>query len=194
MDGTSGHPFILEVFSSSQPEIFNRICPSKLTYLLLSTNCCQSKHFHSVGVLISCTVTYLVCTQMRVCHVEGLLPYLTSSFETETFITGLRSCNNKQLVVWLRQVSCVLSVTTTGYHKGQPYVSDPKVKGFIQWTKTLKDNVVLQRTAVSGHYCYPHPPQKCTQQMADSSSKRKTQTGSFKNVFWILEHICTLKV
>lgn len=117
VDGTSGHPFILEVFSSSQPEIFRRICP----------------------------MTYLVCTQMRVCKVEGSLPYLTSSFETETFITG--------------------------YHKGQPYVSDPKVKSFIQWTKTLKDNVVLQKTAVGGHYCYPRPPQKYTQSMADSSAQ-----------------------
>ncbi|TMS14572.1 RPA-related protein RADX [Larimichthys crocea] len=117
VDGTSGHPFILEVFSSSQPEIFNRICP----------------------------MTYLVCTQMRVCHVEGSLPYLTSSCETETFITG--------------------------YHKGQPYVSDPKVKSFIQWTKTLKDNIVLQKTAVGGYYCYPHPPKKYTQSTADASAQ-----------------------
>lgn len=117
VDGTSGHPFILEVFSSSQPEIFRHICP----------------------------MTYLVCTQMRVCHVEGSLPYLTSSFETETFITG--------------------------YHKGQPYVSDPKVKSFIQWTKTLKDNVVLRKTAVGGHYCYPRPPQKYTQSMVDTSAQ-----------------------
>ncbi|KAI3373110.1 hypothetical protein L3Q82_006439 [Scortum barcoo] len=116
VDGTSDHPFILEVFSSSQPEIFSRICP----------------------------MTYLVCTQMRVCQVDGSLPYLTSSCETETFITG--------------------------YHKGQPYVSDPKVKSFIQWTKTLKDNVVLQRTSVGGHYCYPRPPQKCTQSMTDASA------------------------
>uniref|UniRef100_A0A3Q1I4W0 Uncharacterized protein n=1 Tax=Anabas testudineus TaxID=64144 RepID=A0A3Q1I4W0_ANATE len=104
VDGTSNHPFILEIFSSSQPEIFTHICP----------------------------MTYLVCTQMRVCQVEGSLPYLTSSCETEMFITG--------------------------YHKGQPYVSDPKVKSFIQWTKTLKDNVVLQKTAVGGYYCYPRPP------------------------------------
>ncbi|XP_051258025.1 RPA-related protein RADX [Dicentrarchus labrax] len=117
VDGTSDRPFILEVFSSSQPEIFSRICP----------------------------MTYLVCTQMRVCQVEGSLPYLTSSCETETFITG--------------------------YHKGQPYVSDPKVKSFIQWTKTLKDNLVLQKTAVGGHYCYPSPPQKCTQSMADASAQ-----------------------
>ncbi|XP_029304445.1 RPA-related protein RADX isoform X2 [Cottoperca gobio] len=116
VDGTSDRPFILEVFSSSQPEVFSHICP----------------------------MTYLVCTQMRVCQVEGSLPYLTSSCETETFITG--------------------------YHKGQPYVSDPRVKSFIQWTKTLKDNVVLQKTAVGGHYCYPRPPLKFTQSMADSSA------------------------
>uniref|UniRef100_A0A3Q0S576 RPA1 related single stranded DNA binding protein n=1 Tax=Amphilophus citrinellus TaxID=61819 RepID=A0A3Q0S576_AMPCI len=117
VDGTSDRPFILELFSSSQAEIFSRICP----------------------------MTYLVCTQMRVCHVDGSLPYLTSSCETETFITG--------------------------YHKGQPYVSDPRVKSFIQWTKTLKDNVVLQKTAVGGYYCYPRPPRMFTQSVADASGQ-----------------------
>ncbi|CAB1421968.1 unnamed protein product [Pleuronectes platessa] len=95
VDGTSGHPFILEIFSSSQPEIFN-------------------------------------C-------------YMPNSCETETFITG--------------------------YHKGQPYVSHPQVKNFIQWTKTLKDNVVLQKTAVGGHYCYPCPPKVFTQSLADVSAQ-----------------------
>ncbi|XP_014852320.1 PREDICTED: uncharacterized protein CXorf57-like isoform X2 [Poecilia mexicana] len=117
VDGTSDRPFILELFSSSQPEIFNQICP----------------------------MTYLVCTQMRVCQVEGSLPYLTSSCETEIFITG--------------------------YHKGQPYVSDPRVKSFIQWTKTLKDNVVLQKTAVGGHYCYPPPPRRFSQSATDTSGQ-----------------------
>ncbi|XP_029030531.1 RPA-related protein RADX isoform X2 [Betta splendens] len=116
IDGTSNHPFILEIFSSSQTEIFSRICP----------------------------MTYLVCTQMRVCQVEGSLSYLTSSCETEIFITG--------------------------YHKRQPYVNDHKVKTFIQWTKTLKDNIVLQKTAVGGHYCYPHPPPVFTQSITDSSA------------------------
>ncbi|TNN79221.1 putative protein CXorf57 [Liparis tanakae] len=114
VDGTSGLPFVLELFSSSQPEVFSRICP----------------------------MTYLVCTQMRVCHVEGSLPYLTSSCETETFITG--------------------------HHKGQPYVSDPGVKRFIQWTKTLEDNAVLQKTAVGGHYCYPRPPREFSQSLEDA--------------------------
>ncbi|KAF7664198.1 hypothetical protein LDENG_00185380 [Lucifuga dentata] len=117
IDGTSDHPFILEVFSSSQPEIFNHISP----------------------------MTYLVCTQMRVCWVDGSLPYLTSSCETEVFITG--------------------------YHKGQPYVCEPKVKDFIQWTKTLKDNIVLQKTAVGGHYWYPQAPQILTQSMVDTSGQ-----------------------
>ncbi|KAM7397758.1 hypothetical protein PAMA_005877 [Pampus argenteus] len=115
VDGTTDQPFILELFSSSQPEIFSRICP----------------------------MSYLVCTQMRVCHVEGSSPYFTSSCETQTFITG--------------------------YHKGQPYVSDPKVKSFIQWTKTLKDNFILQKTAVGGHYCYPRAPKIFTQSTADTS-------------------------
>ncbi|XP_028321895.1 RPA-related protein RADX [Gouania willdenowi] len=109
VDGTSDQPFILELFSSSQPDVFTQICP----------------------------MSYLVCTQMRVCRVDGSLLYLTSSCETETF--------------------------TTGCHKGQPYVSDPKVKSFIQWTKTQKDNAVLLRTAIGGHYCYPHPPNVFTQ-------------------------------
>uniref|UniRef100_UPI003AAD73EB RPA-related protein RADX n=1 Tax=Centroberyx gerrardi TaxID=166262 RepID=UPI003AAD73EB len=117
VDGTSNHPFILEIFSSSQPEIFNHVCP----------------------------MTYLVCTQMRVCQVEGSPPYLTSSCETEMFITG--------------------------YHKRQPYVCDPRVKSFIQWTKTLKDNVVLQKTAVGGHYFFPHAPRVFTQSMADNSDQ-----------------------
>ncbi|XP_051748683.1 RPA-related protein RADX isoform X2 [Ctenopharyngodon idella] len=103
VDGTNDSPFILEIFSSSQPEIFNNICP----------------------------MTYLVCTQMRVCE-TGCSVYLTSSTETQLFITGC--------------------------HKKQPYVNEPKVKAFIQWTKTLKDSVMLRRTAVGGHYCYPPAP------------------------------------
>ncbi|XP_017291017.1 RPA-related protein RADX [Kryptolebias marmoratus] len=116
VDGTSEQPFILELFSSSQPEIFSQICP----------------------------MTYLVCTQMRVCQAEGSSPYLTSSCETEIFVTG--------------------------HHRGQPYVSDPRVKSFIQWTKTLRDDAVLQRTAVGGHYCYPPLPKIFTQS-TDSSGR-----------------------
>lgn len=37
-------------------------------------------------------------------------------------------------------------------------MNEPKVKAFIQWTKTLKDSVMLQKTAVGGHYSYPPAP------------------------------------
>lgn len=115
---------------------------------------------------------------MRVCQVDGSVLYLTSSCETEMVITGWHSCNNKSLKIictnsmqW--QTNSLSSTPTTGYHKGQPYVSDPTVKNFIQWTKTLKDNTVLQRTAVGGYYCYPHPPKMFTQSMADASGEGK---------------------
>ncbi|XP_055082694.1 RPA-related protein RADX [Periophthalmus magnuspinnatus] len=117
VDGTSDLPLIIEMFSSSQPEIFSHICP----------------------------MTYLVCTQMRLCHVNGGLPYLTSSCETRMFITG--------------------------YHKGQPYVSDPKVKSFIQWTKTLKDNVILQKTTLGGYYSYPRAPKIFIQSVESASGQ-----------------------
>ncbi|XP_030638882.1 RPA-related protein RADX [Chanos chanos] len=104
VDGTFDTPFILEIFSSSQPDIFNNIAP----------------------------MTYLVCTQMRVCREAGFPLYLTSSSETQLFVTGC--------------------------HKRQPYVNTPKVKAFIQWTKTLKDMAVLRKTAVGGYYCYPPAP------------------------------------
>lgn len=96
VDGTSNHPFILEIFSSSQSEIFSCICPSKSAvsaHILYSSSTCEHLNF---VFLMSSSVTYLVCTQMRVCQVEGSLPYLTSSCETEMFITGLE---NKYLII-----------------------------------------------------------------------------------------------
>ncbi|XP_035382635.1 RPA-related protein RADX isoform X1 [Electrophorus electricus] len=117
VDGTSDCPFILEIFASSQPEIFNNICP----------------------------MTYLVCTQMRVCREAGSSLYLTSSAETQLFITGC--------------------------HRKQPYVSDPKVKVFIQWTKTLKETTVLRKTRVGGHYCYPPPPPTYTPSTSSTPSR-----------------------
>ncbi|KAM9440778.1 RPA-related protein RADX [Clarias gariepinus] len=122
VDGTSDSPFILEVFASSQPEVFNSICP----------------------------MAYLVCTHMRVCRGagpssgSGSTLYLTSSSETQLFITGC--------------------------HRKQPYVSEPKVKAFIQWTKTLKDSAVLRKTSVGGYYCYPPPPPTFTPNTTSDST------------------------
>uniref|UniRef100_W5NC42 RPA1 related single stranded DNA binding protein, X-linked n=1 Tax=Lepisosteus oculatus TaxID=7918 RepID=W5NC42_LEPOC len=118
MDGTSDTPFILEIFSTSQPEIFSRIQP----------------------------MTFLVCTQMRVCRdASHSVPYLTSSNETQIFITGC--------------------------HKGQPYTSNPQVKSFIQWTKTQTDAGALKRSVIGGHYYFPPAPPVFTQTITDGTAQ-----------------------
>ncbi|NXK02428.1 RADX protein, partial [Herpetotheres cachinnans] len=108
IDGTSDQPFILEIFATSQPDVF--------------------KHIHPM--------TYLVCTQMRVVRDLTENPsstiYLTTSNESQIFITG--------------------------WHKGQPYTKDTKVKNFIQWTKTQSEADQMKKTVIGGYYPFPRPP------------------------------------
>ncbi|XP_016061893.1 PREDICTED: uncharacterized protein CXorf57 homolog [Miniopterus natalensis] len=64
-DGTSEQPFIVELFSTSQPEIFENICP----------------------------MTYFICTQLKVVRNNNQVPkllYLTTTNESRVFITGHR--------------------------------------------------------------------------------------------------------
>ncbi|NXC14969.1 RADX protein, partial [Corythaeola cristata] len=81
-------------------------------------------------------VTYLVCTQMRVVRDLTENPsstiYLTTSNESQIFITG--------------------------WHKGQPYTKDTKVKNFIQWTKTQSEADQMKKTVIGGYYPFPRPP------------------------------------
>uniref|UniRef100_A0A8D0KUJ3 RPA1 related single stranded DNA binding protein, X-linked n=1 Tax=Strix occidentalis caurina TaxID=311401 RepID=A0A8D0KUJ3_STROC len=108
IDGTSDQPFILELFATSQPDVFEHIHP----------------------------MTYLVCTQMRVVRDLAENPsstiYLTTSNESQIFITG--------------------------WHKGQPYTKDTKVKNFIQWTKTQSEADRMKKTVIGGYYPFPRPP------------------------------------
>ncbi|XP_072191963.1 RPA-related protein RADX isoform X1 [Excalfactoria chinensis] len=108
IDGTSDQPFILEIFATSQPDVFERIHP----------------------------MTYLVCTQMRVVRDLSENPshtiYLTTSNESQIFITG--------------------------WHKGQPYTKDTKVKNFIQWTRTQSEANQMRKTVIGGYYPFPRPP------------------------------------
>nr|BAB14859.1 unnamed protein product [Homo sapiens] len=64
-DGTSEQPFIVELFSTSQPEIFENIYP----------------------------MAYFVCTQLKVVRNDNQVPkllYLTTTNESGVFITGHR--------------------------------------------------------------------------------------------------------
>ncbi|KAM6426870.1 RPA-related protein RADX isoform 3-T3 [Liasis olivaceus] len=108
IDGTSEQPFIVELFATSQPDIFEQIHP----------------------------MTYLVCTQMRVerniSENGSNTVYLTTSLKSQIFITG--------------------------WHKGQPYTKDPKVKNFIQWMKTQEEASYMDRSIIGGYYLLPPLP------------------------------------
>ena len=45
-----------------------------------------------------------------------------------------------------------------GWHKGQPYTKDTKVKNFIQWTKTQNEADQMKKTVIGGYYPFPRPP------------------------------------
>ncbi|KFQ07065.1 Uncharacterized protein CXorf57, partial [Leptosomus discolor] len=131
IDGTSDQPFILELFATSQPDVFEHIHP----------------------------MTYLVCTQMRVVRDRGENPsstiYLTTSNESQIFITG--------------------------WHKGQPYTKDTKVKNFIQWTKTQSEADQMKKTVIGGYYPFPRPPNNflkyCKNNKVESVLKAIGETG-----------------
>ncbi|KFR10781.1 Uncharacterized protein CXorf57, partial [Opisthocomus hoazin] len=131
IDGTSDQPFILELFATSQPDVFEHIHP----------------------------MTYLVCTQMRVVRDLSENPastiYLTTSNESQIFITG--------------------------WHKGQPYTKDTKVKNFIQWTKTQNEADQMKKTVIGGYYPFPRPPNDflkyCKNSKVESVLKAIGETG-----------------
>ncbi|KAF2975855.1 hypothetical protein EK904_008912, partial [Melospiza melodia maxima] len=105
IDGTSEQPFILELFATSQPDVFEHIHP----------------------------MTYLVCTQMRVMTENpSRTVYLTTSNESQIFIKG--------------------------WHKGQPYTKDAKVKNFIQWMESQSEADQIKKTVIGGYYPFPRPP------------------------------------
>uniref|UniRef100_A0A663ENW5 Uncharacterized protein n=4 Tax=Accipitrinae TaxID=8955 RepID=A0A663ENW5_AQUCH len=104
-------------------------------------------------------MTYLVCTQMRVVRDLTENPsstiYLTTSNESQIFITG--------------------------WHKGQPYTKDTKVKNFIQWTKTQSEADQMKKTVIGGYYPFPRPPNNflkyCKNNKVESVLKAIGETG-----------------
>ncbi|XP_069747165.1 RPA-related protein RADX-like isoform X2 [Narcine bancroftii] len=105
VDETSAEPFILELYCTSQPEIYQRLHP----------------------------VTFLVCCQMRVVKNKfNNTTYLTSSYETQIYITG--------------------------YHKGRPYTTNTTVKRFLQWAKSQHEKDFLKKSLIGGYYSFPPLP------------------------------------
>ncbi|XP_058845546.1 RPA-related protein RADX-like isoform X1 [Acipenser ruthenus] len=114
-------------------------------------------------------MSYLVCTQMRVVgEARGhTMNYLTSSNESQVYCAG--------------------------YHRGQPYVSHPRVKSFIKWTKTLSEEALLRKTVIGGYYRFPHSPDTFTPSSDDSEAPSLTSTSELQQEMEELhyrEHRC----
>lgn len=125
-DGTSQHPFIVELFSTSQPEIFENICP----------------------------MTYFMCTQLKVVRNNTQVPkllYLTTTNESRVIITGHRGqlCANdskvKNLIRWIK------TKTDSGEKKnaviGGYYPFPPVPETFSKYRNSVKVESLL--TAIS---------------------------------------------
>ncbi|XP_078389895.1 RPA-related protein RADX-like [Cetorhinus maximus] len=119
IDGTASEPFVLKLFSTSQPEIQAQISPCSIA---------------------DNTVTLLVCTNVRVeCKMmdpsgQTTFPYLLTTEYSQVYVNG--------------------------YHQGKLYVKNPKVKEFIQWIQSAKDQERdrLSQTQIGGCYTYPPLP------------------------------------
>ncbi|NP_001091243.1 uncharacterized protein LOC100037041 [Xenopus laevis] len=120
IDSSMDQPFLIEMFATSQPDIFEHIHP----------------------------MSYLVCTQMRVVRESpddgSLTPYLTTSNESQVFISG--------------------------YHKGQPYTRDPKVKRFINWMKSQSEADFGKKTVMGGYQPYPITPKTFPKYCKDNTA------------------------
>uniref|UniRef100_A0A8C5WBB4 RPA1 related single stranded DNA binding protein, X-linked n=1 Tax=Leptobrachium leishanense TaxID=445787 RepID=A0A8C5WBB4_9ANUR len=137
IDGTTDEPFLLEIFATSQPDIFENIHP----------------------------MSYLVCTQMRVLREDPLEPtgsvHLTTTNESQVFISG--------------------------HHKGQPYVSDQKVKNFIEWMKNQTEAEMKKKVTIGGYF--PLPPTPATFLKYCNENKVESVLTSFDELKKVIEHL-----
>ncbi|XP_008071055.1 uncharacterized protein CXorf57 homolog isoform X1 [Carlito syrichta] len=125
-DGTSEQPFIVELFSTSQPEIFENIYP----------------------------MTYFVCTQLKVVRNDTQVPkllYLTTTNESRVFITGHRGqpytydTKVKNFIQWIKTKTDSGEVKNTVIGGYYPYPPVPET--FSKYSSSVKVESLL--TAIS---------------------------------------------
>ncbi|XP_059241499.1 RPA-related protein RADX isoform X1 [Mustela nigripes] len=129
-DGTSEQPFIVELFSTSQPEIFENIYPS------------------------SQSMTYFVCTQLKVVRNDTQVPkllYLTTTNESRVFITGHRNqpyindTKVKNFIHWIKTRNDNEEMKNTVIGGYYPYPPVPET--FSKYSSSVKVESLL--TAIS---------------------------------------------
>ncbi|XP_012606617.1 RPA-related protein RADX [Microcebus murinus] len=125
-DGTSELPFIVELFSTSQPEIFENIYP----------------------------MTYFVCTQLKVVRNDTQVPkllYLTTTNESRVFITGHKGqpytydAKVKNFIQWIKTQTDSGEVKNTVIGGYYPYPPVPET--FSKYSSSIKVESLL--TAIS---------------------------------------------
>ncbi|XP_008576066.1 PREDICTED: uncharacterized protein CXorf57 homolog [Galeopterus variegatus] len=125
-DGTSEQPFIVELFSTSQPEIFENIYP----------------------------MTYFVCTQLKVVRNDTRIPkllYLTTTNESRVFITGHRGqpytyeSKVKNFIQWIKTKTDSEGMKNTVIGGYYPYPPVPET--FSKYSSSVKVESLL--TALS---------------------------------------------
>ncbi|KAG3272700.1 RPA-related protein RADX isoform X2 [Ictidomys tridecemlineatus] len=125
-DGTSEQPFIVELFSTSQPEIFENIYP----------------------------MTYFVCTQLKVVRNDTQVPkllYLTTTNESRVFITGHRGqpytydTKVKNFIQWIKTKTDSGEMKNTVIGGYYPYPPVPET--FSKYSNSVKVESLL--TAIS---------------------------------------------
>ncbi|MEE6496857.1 hypothetical protein FKM82_002508 [Ascaphus truei] len=131
IDGTTDQPFLLEIFATSQPDVFEQIHP----------------------------MSYLVCTQMRVireCPENApSTAYLTTSNESQVFISGCHKGQPyttdhrvKRFIDWIRtqrEADLMKKTVIGGYHPHpvtpatfSQYCKDNKVQSILTTFNDLK--------------------------------------------------------
>ncbi|KAM4818121.1 RPA-related protein RADX [Thomomys bottae] len=125
-DGTSEEPFIVELFSTSQPEIFENIYP----------------------------MAYFMCTQLRVVRNNNVVPrllYLTTTNESRVFLTGQKGqpygheAKVKKFIRWVKtktESDKLKNAVIGGYY---PYPPVPST--FSKYSRSSKVDSLL--TAIS---------------------------------------------
>uniref|UniRef100_A0A2K6FWE8 RPA1 related single stranded DNA binding protein, X-linked n=1 Tax=Propithecus coquereli TaxID=379532 RepID=A0A2K6FWE8_PROCO len=121
-DGTSELPFIVELFSTSQPEVFENISPT----------------------------TYFACTQLRVVRNDAQVPkllYLTTTNESRVFITGHKGqpytydAKVKNFIQWIKTRTDSEEVKNTVIGGYYPYPPVPET--FSKYSNSVKVGSLL---------------------------------------------------
>ncbi|XP_058392427.1 RPA-related protein RADX [Diceros bicornis minor] len=125
-DGTSEQPFIVELFSTSQPEIFENIYPT----------------------------TCFMCTQLKVVRKDTQVPkllYLTTTNESRVFIAGHRgqpyasNTKVKNFIQWIKTMTDSGELKNTVIGGYYPYPPVPET--FLKYSNSVKVESLL--TAIS---------------------------------------------